>query len=184
MMKNRVLSVVIVVILILVLYFTSYPSQKHVIKSKRSKTENDLTYSRLYEKLDLAEILGPNLSHRLNEPFWMWDHRNEPLAHMHITKAGGTSFDRALQNSKTKDGCRLHTVHKVTTNRQIKCESGQMLECMCGSRHYEWTEIESAKNKGIRVAPLSIIRNPVSRIYSNYYFFKLHLTVAWRYGRV
>lgn len=91
-------------------------------------------------------------AHRIKRQQGTQDHL---LVHLHIGKNGGTSLDSL--------GRRLAT----ETGRQFK-----------GHAHFDWSAIESLPPKTTDV--ITMLRNPVNRAVSHYYFAR---TLSWTRGR-
>ena len=102
-----------------------------------------------------------------------WDYEHESMAFMHIGKNGGTSFRAGLTKAKHDNGCRLKSQGGVARQEKHPCP-GQV-PCVC-NRHYDWTVIDDLKRRGVRVAPVTLLRDPVKRANSHFYFAK---TLPW-----
>lgn len=76
------------------------------------------------------------------------------IAFIHVGKAGGTSFDMlGTKIAKEKPGYKYH-----------------------GHRHYDWTEIDTLRQRGIQVDVIILLRDPVARAASHFYFWQ---TMSW-----
>lgn len=106
-----------------------------------------------------------------------WNVKNEPLAFMHIGKSGGTSFRGGLLNAKHDLGCRLKGTTDINIWVNYSCP-GQ-IPCVCNS-HYDWTVIQKLKSKGMTVKVLTLLRDPIKRMISHFYFSK---TLGWTKGK-
>ena len=106
-----------------------------------------------------------------------WNPKEEALAFMHIGKNGGTSFRTALLKAKHKAGLKLQNL--ATLSRQPFGNSGSnLVPCIC-SQHYDWSHIQQMQDRGVKVAPLVMLRHPVQRAISHFHFAQ---TLAWTRG--
>ena len=114
----------------------------------------------------------------LNNSLRKWDYKNEVIAFMHIGKNGGTSFRKGLISAKHDSGCLLKDTGNVNKPKSYPCP-GQV-PCVC-NRHYDWTVIQKMETHGVKVATVALLRHPVERSISHFYFAQ---TLPWTKGTV
>ena len=115
-------------------------------------------------------ILTQDVSNYWNKPLRIWKYQKEILAHLHITKSSGSSFRATLRASNLSNGCKIQCVgKKINKLKEITKKCPGKLPSLCG-RHFDWSLIDKVEKKGYQVAPLLILRHPVSRVISEYYF--------------
>ena len=102
-----------------------------------------------------------------------WDYENESIAFMHIGKNGGTSFRGGLTKAQQDNGCRLKSVGSVAKQEKHPCPGP--VPCVC-NRHYDWTVIDDLESRGVKVATFALLRHPVKRATSHFYFAQ---TLPW-----
>ena len=93
-----------------------------------------------------------------------------------VGKAGGTSFREALLHSRLKTGCQWRAVEYVNKSLSTSCPGDVF--CVC-ARHFDWTVIQCMCDEGVQVAPLVLLRDPIRRAVSHFYFMK---TLPWSEG--
>ena len=79
-----------------------------------------------------------------------FDKKQDTMVFLHIGKAGGTSFDK--------------TMNSISRKLSLK---------YIGNRHFDWDYIEQLKKspkQTTTIKPVTILRNPVDRAISNYFF--------------
>ena len=126
-----------------------------------------------------TRILKKDVTEYWNQPLKKWYPTEEVLAFIHIGKAGGTSLDDALAGSVLTEGhCRMKCV-RWTNGLNAEIDHCPRVEPFICGRHFDWTLITEAENKGHRIAPIVLLRDPIQRIVSHFYFAK---TLAWTQG--
>ena len=115
-------------------------------------------------------VLQKNVSNHWNKPLHLWDYKNTVLTHLHITKTGGTSLGHSLRHSKLKNGCKVQCFKKNIDEVQKKPrECPGVLGSFCGT-HFDWSFVQKIEDAGLKTAPIVVLRRPVSRVISEYYF--------------
>ena len=113
---------------------------------------------------------------RLTEPLRKWKPRKESLAFIHIGKSGGTSFDKALNNSVLKKNqCKLKCSRNLQNLKKRQDNCPEIKSIFCG-KHFDWTPIDATEKKGHNVAPVVLIRHPIERVVSHFYYAR---TISW-----
>ena len=120
-----------------------------------------------------VEINKAVLLKHLRNSLRKWDYENESIAFMHIGKNGGTSFRGGLTKAQQDNGCRLKSVGNVAKQEKHPCPG--MVPCVC-NRHYDWTVIDDLESRGVKVATVALLRHPVKRATSHFYFAQ---TLPW-----
>ncbi len=113
------------------------------------------------------------------QPLQKWNPEEEVLAFIHIGKAGGTSFDLALLNSKVDD-CHVMCVQSIVglnaVKRRLVCSSIKPLIC---AKHFDWNLVAKGELNGYKMAPVILLRDPTMRAISEFYFRKtLHGSIG------
>ena len=114
-------------------------------------------------------ILNKSVKHLWQQPLRKWNYQNEMLKFIHIVKSGGTSFDESLTSSRHKDGCDLQCKPGYEKLLNRTCPS--TLDTWC-HEHFDWTEVEKVESHGIKTAPVVLLRNPIDRFVSSFYYSK------------
>ena len=130
---------------------------------------------------DIAgNIILSRSTDKLREPLGRWKPREEVLAFIHIGKAGGTSFERALKESTLKENqCRMkcsQNLEQLKIN-QPKCPEIKPMLC---HDHFDWTAIDAAKKGGYKMAPVILFRHPLERVVSHFYYAR---SIKWTKGK-
>ena len=120
-----------------------------------------------------VEINKTVLLKHLRNSLRKWNYENESIAFMHIGKNGGTSFRGGLTKAQQDNGCRLKSVGSVAKQERHPCPG--MVPCVC-NRHYDWTVIDDLESRGVKVATVALLRHPVKRATSHFYFAQ---TLPW-----
>ena len=126
-----------------------------------------------------TRILKKDVTEYWNQSLKKWNPREEVLTFIHIGKAGGTSLDEALKGSVLAEGhCRMKCVRYIDdlNERIVHCPRVKPFVC---DRHFDWTLITEAENKGHRIAPIVLLRDPIRRVVSHFHFAK---TLDWSKG--
>ena len=118
------------------------------------------------------------LCNHLKNSLRKWDYENEIIAFMHIGKNGGTSFRSGLMKAPQDSGCKLKGTNNVMKQETHKCPGS--VPCVC-NKHYDWTVIDDLESRKVKVASLALLRNPVKRSVSHFYFAQ---TLPWTKGTV
>ena len=112
-------------------------------------------------------ILNKSVKHLWQQPLRKWNYQNEMLMYIHVPKCSGTSFSKSLMHSRHKDGCNL----------ECKCEYEKVQNRTCPStlnswcwKHFDWTEVEKVESCGTKTAPIVILRDPIDRFVSDFYY--------------
>ena len=116
------------------------------------------------------------LFNHLKNSLRKWDFENEAIAFMHIGKNGGTSFRGGLMKASQDNGCKLKETSNIAKQETHKCPG--TVRCVCKG-HYDWTVFDKLESKGVKVAPLALLRNPTKRSISHFYFAQ---TLPWTKG--
>ena len=115
-------------------------------------------------------VLNKSIQYLWEQPLKKWDHMHEILAFIHIVKSGGTSFESTISLSRTKDDCRLRCIDKhsglQTWSLDRACPA--LLPVLCG--HFDWTTIDAMEQMGNQVAPVVLLRDPIKRVVSHFYY--------------
>ena len=100
-----------------------------------------------------------------------WNFEKEILTFMHIGKAGGTSFRRGLMQAPHNQNCTLGfsppLMQKLASN--VTCPGEVPCPCV---HHFDWTFMNKMEKRGQQMAPLIMLRDPITRAVSHFYFAK------------
>ena len=111
-------------------------------------------------------ILNKRIKEIWQQPLRKWNHTKEVLSLLHISKCGGNSLKTALLETKFPNGCGIMCANqeKSTADQNYTCP----LQTCTG--HFDWTRMKIFERIGLVVAPIAVLRNPIDRFVSNFYF--------------
>ena len=138
--------------------FLSKPKTSNVQKFVNSLFEI-VKYSKFQPKPDFGGFLK------------QWNFEEEILTFMHIGKAGGTSFRRGLIKATHDQNCSVRLSPPVVQKLSWTATCPGVMPCPC-IQHFDWTYMNNMETQGQQVAPLVMIRDPISRAVSHFYFAK------------
>ena len=115
-----------------------------------------------------------------NRPLRKWNPEKEILTFIHVGKSAGNAFSQALrQGILIKNNCKMHCFSKLVHFKKTQPNCPYIRPIFCGI-HFDWTIVQKARSLGHLVAPIIMLRNPVHRIVSHFYFLKHS---PWAKGR-
>ena len=127
-----------------------------------------------------SRILEKDVTLYWNRTLQKWNSTRQILTFIHIGKAGGTSLAHALSNSVLTNGnCRMKCV-KYIKDLHTRIPNCQRVKPIICQRHFDWTIVREAEDKGLHVAPIILFRDPIQRTVSNFHFAK---TLEWTKDR-
>ena len=136
------------------------------------KNIRDNPYSILVKDTHGDVILNKNVEKDWNAPLKFWNYRDELLMFIHVTKSGGQSFDKGLNNCKHSDHFKIKCQKNANlTYHKVFSQNMKELTAIC-KFHFDWSTINKIEKKGIKTAPIMLIRNPVKRFISHFHFFR------------
>ena len=112
-------------------------------------------------------ILNKSVKYLWQQPLKKWNYQNEMLMFIHVPKCSGTSFSRSLMRSKHKDGCKIKCKPGYEQIQNRTCPSTLTSWCF---KHFDWTEVEKVESYGTKTAPIVVLRDPIDRFVSDFYY--------------
>ncbi len=110
-------------------------------------------------------ILTKNILQWWNQSLTKWNPRHEILASIHILKTAGTSFDSWLQRKRMWK-LDKYPVNKGAPNRKYQSKLGIY------GFHFDFSLVSEIQNLGYNIKPITILRHPVRRMISHFYYVK------------
>lgn len=133
------------------------------MQAKDTAKENQNLLSHFNERNDRRDGTGT---------LRQWNPLEEVLMNIHVPKCAGTSLDNSLELSiMEQSNCSMKCVWNT---RQLErpitgCESQKPVFC---KRHFDWSLVAEVERMGYQVAPMVMLRNPIERAVSYFYFLK------------
>ena len=190
-----VISGVFIFLLTVVLCLIRKNGQSHksdFVLSNAYKTYYHEDYKTKYEKVDIndnnllklwdfqEELIFEQNINIWNQPLRMWNPHKEILIFIHIGKSAGNSFSQALTHSiLKKNRCKMRCLSKLVHLNKNQPNCREIKPILCGI-HFDWTVAKKVESLGYQVAPIVILRNPVQRIISHFYFLQ---NKSWSKGK-
>ena len=112
-------------------------------------------------------VLNKSVKYLWQQPLKKWNYQNEMLMFIHVPKCSGTSFSKSLMRSTHKDGCHIKCKPGYEEIQNRTCPSTLNSWCF---KHFDWTEVEKVESYGTKTAPIVILRDPIDRFASDFYY--------------
>ncbi len=117
-------------------------------------------------------VLTKSIFQEWNQPLRKWNPREEILTFMHVGKTAGTYFDKWLAKSGLKE-MKLSVVQKhgikINCHGKIKRASGIF------GFQFDFSLVSAVESQGCHTAPITILRHPVKRMVSHFYYAKQNM---------
>ena len=164
-------------LLVLVLWLVCYYSDENSFEIGQKEDINDTIFTHgsvqtFQDKIVLRDkeghvILEKDIRNLWQQPLHRWNYKTETLFFMHIVKSSGTSFGHSLRQSFHSNRCRITCTHNFTQLVNQNCEPD--IKVFCGG-HFDWSQVEKLQKAGIKTTPIMLLRNPVNRVASHFYY--------------
>lgn len=166
-------------------------------RQEETRHEKHANVFLILEKENGRTTLRKNVTEHWRIPVRKWNQSEELIVNIHVLKSGGRSVDSALVHNaslghckvrvfKTWDapgafqGQRFERLHDLQLQMNKTKKAQLILLADCNSKvfaifhfHFDWTLVHQIQLKmGYKVAPLIILRDPVQRMVSNFYFVR------------
>ena len=170
-MERKCYCLLTVFFFIVVIFYHSISFNREWLETNSKRKIQHEKWNHLLLMDDRGQpVLDKNIQYLWEQPLKKWDHRHEILAFIHVVKSGGTSLESTISLSRTNDDCRLRCIDKHTgfQNRPLNRTCPGLLPVLCG--HFDWTTIDALEQMGNQVAPIVLLRDPIKRVVSHFYY--------------